>query len=85
MDKFLSSLKLSKNKMRCVANLGPHLTLVSDSQDVQAIREYLGEDAGNYDAFFVDVQNGEYVEVWGMVGIVPYLSKLVSRLIPKGE
>ena len=78
-------MQLSTNRMRCVANLGQHLTLVSDSQDVQAIREHLGEDAGNYDAFFVDVQNGDYVEVWGMVGIVPYLSKLVSRLIPKGE
>jgi len=70
--------------MRVVANLGQHLNFISDSQDVQAIREYLGEDAGNYDAFFVDVQNGEYVEVWGMVGIVPYNSKLVSRLIPRG-
>ena len=78
-------MELSKNKMRVVANLGQHLNFISDSQDVQAIREYLGEDAGNYDAFFVDVQNGDYVEVWGMVGIVPYLSKLVSRLIPKGE
>ena len=78
-------MELSTNKMRTVANLGQHLTLVSDSQDVQAIREYLGEDAGNYDAFFVDVRDGEYVEVWGMCGIVPYTSKLVSRLIPKGE
>ena len=77
-------MELSKNKMRVVANLGQHLNFISDSQDVQAIREYLGEDAGNYDAFFVDVQNGEYVEVWGMVGIVPYNSKLVSRLIPRG-
>jgi hypothetical protein len=78
-------MELSKNKMRTVANLGQHLQFVSDSQDVQAIREYLGEDAGNYDAFFVDVQDGDYVEVWGMVGIVPHNSKLVSRLIPKGE
>jgi hypothetical protein len=78
-------VELSKNKMRTVANLGQHLQFISDSQDVQAIRDHLGEDAGNYDAFFVDVQNGDYVEVWGMVGIVPHTSKLVSRLIPKGE
>lgn len=78
-------MELSKNKMRTVANLGQHLTLVSDSQDVQAIREHLGKDAGNYDAFFVDVRDGDYTEVWGMVGIVPYNSKLVSRLIPQGE
>ncbi len=79
------TVKLSQNKMRTVANLGQHLQLVTDSQDVQAIREYLGKDAGNYDAFFVAVQDGEYTEVWGMCGIVPYNSKLVSRLIPQGE
>lgn len=78
-------MDLSNNRMRTVANLGQHLYFVSDSQDVQAIREHLGEDAGNYDAFFVDVRDGEYVELWGMCGIVPYNSKLVSRLIPKGE
>ena len=78
-------MELSNNKMRMVANLGSHLQLVSDSQDVQAIREYLGKDAGGYDAFFVAIEDGDYVEVWGMVGIIPYNSKLVSRLIPKGE
>jgi len=72
---------LSTNKMRTVANLGQHLQLITDSQDVQAIREYLGKDAGNYAAFFVDIRNGEYAEVWGMVGIVPYLSKLVNKLV----
>jgi hypothetical protein len=73
-------VELSKNKMSVVASLGKHLQLVSDSQDVQAIREYLGNDAGNYDAFFVAIADGDYTEVWGMVGIVPYNSKLVSRL-----
>jgi len=80
-------MELSIHKMRCVANLGQHLQLVTDSQDVQAICEHLGLrglDLG-YDAFFVDVQDGEYVEVWGMCGTVPYNSKLVSRLVPKGE
>jgi len=71
--------------MLMVRNLKPHLQLITDSQDVQAIQEHLGQDAGEYDAFFVDVQDGDYVEVWGMCGIVPYMSKLVSRLIPKGE
>ena len=78
-------MELSNNKMRMVANLGQHLQFVSDSQDVQAIREHLGESAGDYDAFFVSIHDGDYSEVWGMVGIVPYNSKLVSRLIPAGE
>lgn len=78
-------MKLTTNRMRMVANLGQHLQLVSDSQDVQAIRDHLGSDAGNYDAFFVAIKDGDYTEVWGMVGIIPYNSKLVSRLIPQGE
>ena len=78
-------MQLSENRMRTVSSLGQHLQLVSDSQDVQAIREHLGEDAGSYDAFFVAIADGDYTEVWGMVGIVPYNSKLVSRLIPKGD
>lgn len=78
-------MELNDNRMRAVANLGSHLQLVSDSQDVQAIREHLSKDAGNYDAFFVAIKDGDYVEVWGMVGIVPYNSKLVSRLVPKGD
>jgi len=76
---------LSQNKMRTVANLGQHLQFVSDSQDVQAIREHLGTAAGDYDAFFVDARDGEYTKIWGMCGIVPYHSKLVNQLIPAGE
>lgn len=68
--------------MRAVANLSPELMLLTDSQDVAAVRDDLGQDAAGYDAFFVRVEGGEFVEVWGMVGIVPYLSKLVSRLLP---
>ena len=78
-------MELSINKMRTVANLSQHLQFVSNSQDVRAIQEYIGKDAGNYDAFFVAVKDGDYAEVWGMVGIVPYSSKLISRLIPQGE
>ncbi len=73
-------MELSKNKMSVVASLPKHLQLVSDTQDAQAIREYLGKDAGNYDAFFVAIVDGDYTEVWGMVGIIPYNSKLVSKL-----
>ena len=64
-----------------VRALPAELQFVSDSQDVQAVREHIGADANDYDAFFVGVVDGDYTEVWGMVGIVPYLSKLVSRLV----
>ena len=67
--------------MTAVAALPVDLQFVSDSQDVQAIREYLGERAGNYDAFFCRVVDGDYTEVWGICGIIPFLSKLTTRLL----
>lgn len=67
--------------MTAVAALPTELQFVSDSQDVQAVRESLGEIAAEYDAFFVNVGDGEYTEVWGIVGIVPYNTKLTTRLL----
>jgi hypothetical protein len=37
--------------------------------------------AGITDSYFVAVKDGDYAEIWGMAGIVPYLSKLVTRLV----
>lgn len=74
-------MTLTTRSIRCVANLGAHLQFVSYSQDVTAIKEYLGPDAADYDSFFVAVGDGDYTEVWGMCGIIPYKSKLVSRFI----
>ena len=60
------------------------LQFVSDSQDVEAIKNYVGikpTDAINtYDSFFVKIQDGEYVELYGMVGIIPYLDKEVVKI-----
>jgi hypothetical protein len=59
------------------------LQFISDSQDTAAIRfdfgpAWLGFD---YDSYFVRIEDGEYKEVWGMAGIVPYLSKIVTRVL----
>jgi hypothetical protein len=35
---------------------------------------------GEYKALFVNIQGGEYVEVYAMKGIVPFLNKPVYRL-----
>lgn len=60
-----------------------NLSFVLDLQDVNAVRGHFGRDwEGNaYDSYFVACDEGEYSEVWGMCGTVPYLSKLVSRLV----
>lgn len=67
--------------MTAVAALPKHLEFVSDSQDVTAIKQHIGQSADGYDAFFISVADGDYTEVWGIVGIVPYNTKLTSRLL----
>ena len=56
------------------------LILLVDSQDTEDLRKKFPR----YDSFFVKTDDGDYSEVWGFVGIVPYLSKLVSKLLPDG-
>lgn len=67
--------------MSAVGALSQELQFVSDSQDVAPIKEHIGESAQGYDAFFVKVEDGDYAEVWGICGIVPYTSKLTTRLL----
>jgi hypothetical protein len=66
-----------------VANLPVDLQLVSDSQDTASIRFDFGPEweGFDYDSYFVRIADGEYKEIWGMSGIVPYNSKLVTRLV----
>lgn len=71
-------MKILTSKTSTIAQLNNRhdLVLLTDSQDTEELRkEYQG-----YDSFFVTIEDGEYGEVWGFVGIVPYLSKLVSQL-----
>jgi len=66
----------------------PDLTFLSDSQDVEAVKSYVGtKEVQEYDSFFVKVEEGEYTEIWGMEGIVPHLEARVYRvkLPAKGE
>lgn len=67
--------------VRAVVNIGPEFQFLSDSQDVAPVKEHVGESASDYDSFFVRVADGDYAEVWGMCGIVPFTSKLVRRLL----
>jgi len=64
-----------------VKDISEEAIFVSDSQDVQAIRESIGEDAYGFDSFFVIATNGDYEGVWGMCGIIPYLDNDAVQLI----
>lgn len=54
------------------------LILLTDSQDVEELREQFT----GYDSFFVLAEEGDYSEIWGFVGSIPWNSKLVSKLFP---
>lgn len=69
-------------QIKIVASLGSRLRFVSDPQEVKPIKEFIGKDADGYDSFFVQIGAGWYQEVWGMCGIVPHMSKLVTKLKP---
>lgn len=56
------------------------LTFLSDSQDVDYLNDYLNLVPDEFNAFFVKVQDCEFVEVYGMEGIVPGLHKQVWRV-----
>lgn len=59
--------------------LEPDLQLVSDSQDVNEIKSYIGnfKRLEPFDSFFVKIEDGDYSEIYGFTGIVPYSTTLV--------
>lgn len=64
-----------------IENLSDDLILVDLSQDVECIKCYLGPLPFDYDIFFVQVEDGDYSEVWGVEGSIPYLSRIADRLV----
>jgi len=58
------------------------LSLVTDSQDVEGIKDLYGNDKEleEFDGFFVKVGEGEYTELYGFHGITPYLKKPVYKV-----
>ena len=67
-----------------INSFNDNFIFVSDSQDVAEIKKYLPTNKkllDSYDSFFVRIEDGEYIEIWGVAGIVPYLDKLACRLL----
>ena len=64
-----------------IENLSDDLFLVMDSQDVEAIKGHLGSLPFDYDGFFVQIADGDYTEVWGFEGNIPYSWKTAERLV----
>lgn len=70
------------SSVAALESLNPSLEFVSDSQDTCEIRFDFGPewDGFEYDSYFVHAEDGEYKEIWGMCGIIPLRSKLVTRV-----
>jgi hypothetical protein len=60
----------------------PELVLVTDSQDVEAVKDYFGNRAAvkDFDGFLVEVDDGEYKDVFGFEGSVPSLGKIAYKV-----
>jgi hypothetical protein len=58
------------------------LVFTNSDCEVETIKTHLGKKAKEFDSFFVHVRNGDYAEVYGMMGSVPYLNRQVVQLVP---
>ena len=60
----------------------PYLQLADTSQDVEAIKEYFGNRPAveQFDGFLVNIEDGDYSEVYGFEGNVAYTGKPVYKI-----
>jgi hypothetical protein len=61
-----------------VAAMPDEFAFINDSAEVFHIAASLGRP---FNAFFVHAVDGEYVEVWGMYGVIPTLNRPVYRVL----
>lgn len=85
-DKMKTTTKQTTDYLDCLrlehCNFNaPEWVFVSDSQDARAVKENLGSIADEFDSFFVKVGDGDYLEVWGIFGSVPYTHKNSYRIL----
>ena len=56
------------------------IAFVQDDENADFYRDMVGGNRTYYDTFFVCIHDGELLFVYGMVGIVPFLWKLIWRV-----
>jgi len=62
-----------KEKTMLVKDIPNEFELVTDSQEIGSIAANLGIDLDDYGCLFVEVLDGEYGQVYGCSGNIPYL------------
>lgn len=75
-------------KPETVRDIPEHWVLVNDSQDVEDTLRMIGISEAQlsfhvYGALFVEVGNSEYLNVYSIVGTVPFLGKPVFDMMEK--
>lgn len=86
-NKNLKEMEINDDNIRKVRDINSdEYQFISDSQDVDEYKNYIGgEEANEYDSFFVKfTPDGDVVEIWGMSGIIGYLNKNVYLVYPAG-
>jgi hypothetical protein len=72
---------IARNKTMKVKELqDPKYQLIQQDSDVQSIKDYYGKKADGFDYFLVEVKDGDYEEVWGGTGSVPYDDDYMERI-----
>lgn len=62
-----------REKQVCDLEDNGELILLTDSQDIDAVKEYLGNpDWFDYGCLFVKIGEGDYEEIYGCESNVPY-------------
>jgi len=63
-------------------NTRDDLEFISDDYSINSIKNTIGrfEELKDFNSFFVKINNGEYEEVYGIYGTVPYITKDIYRI-----
>ena len=59
-----------------------YLLLVNNDYEVQEIKDYFkSKIIDQYDSFFIDIEDGEYQEIYGYFGEIPDLKKEIYEIL----
>jgi hypothetical protein len=85
--KHIEEMEINENTVKTVRDMTDEYELISNSQDVEEYKKYIGTpEANEYDTFFVKFTSdgSDVEEIWGMQNIVPMLSNNVYLIYPTG-
>lgn len=67
--------------VRKAEEFGEGYILLTDSQDIEATAESIDQDLTDYASLFVKLGEGEYSEIWGSEGLIPWLWREYERIL----